>query len=75
MLIAGEVETKSKWAISPELYFQTAPVAQTSTSWKHILPFDFLQGKLHSEEKYVNIKKIILSQIYLKTRMFLKSPI
>ena len=59
MLIAGEVGTKSKWAISPELYFQTAPVGQTTTPSKHIFSlFEFLARKvsLQKKGKYANIK-------------------
>ena len=63
MLIAVEVGTKSKWAISPELYFQTAPVGQTSTSSKHIFAlFEILQGKSHSKKgKYVYIYQVTFS--------------
>ena len=54
MLIAGEVGTKSKWAIPPELYFQMAPVARTSTVFwsKHLL-------RKHLHRKHLQFANIV----------------
>ena len=81
MLIAVEVGTKSKWAISPELYFQMAPVGQTTTPSKHIFAlFENFARKvsLQKKGKYANIKLpflLVIIRNNLKTRTFLKSPI
>ena len=67
MLIAVEVGTKSKWAISPELYFQTAPVGQTSTSSKHIFALFEIARKVTLQKKesmYTSIKLHFLSVKY-----------
>ena len=44
MLIAGEVGTKSKWAIPPELYFQMAHATRRPSTFC-FLPFNFLEGE------------------------------